>query len=87
MWLKAEVTMNFTGRLCGSVPLKKEMVRPWLESRMPNKKPQEAKSIEEIEREVLETIEELEEKITLGFQRVDGALVIRGGTLKGRKAY
>jgi hypothetical protein len=82
MWLRAEVTMNFTRRLCGSIPLKKEMVRPWLESRMPNKKPQDSKLVEEIEQEVLETIEDIEERITLGFQRVDGALVIRGGTLK-----
>jgi len=82
MWQKAEVLMNFVGRLCGSVPLKKELVIPWLEARMPKEKPEEGKSIEEIKKEVLESIEDIEEKVTLGFQKNGQGLFIRGGTVK-----
>jgi hypothetical protein len=82
MWQKAEVTMNFTGKLCGSVPLKKEIVEGWLEARMPKEKPEEGKSIEEIKKEVLDSIEEVAEKVTLGFQKNGNSLVVRGGTIK-----
>ncbi len=67
MWKKAEVTMNFTGRLCGSVPLKKEIVESWLTARMPKEKPEDGRSIEEIKQEVLESIEDIEEKVTLKY--------------------
>ncbi len=82
MWQKAEVTINFTGRLCGSVPLKKELVSPWLEARMPKEKPEEGKSMEEIKKEVIEAIEDIEEKVTLGFQKNGRGLFVRGGTVK-----
>jgi len=82
MWKTAEVVINFTGRLCGSVPLKKEIVESWLGARMPKEKPEEGRSIEEIKQEVLNSIEEVEEKVTLGFQKNETGLVVRGGTIK-----
>lgn len=83
MWRKFTVTMQFHGKLCGSVPQSKELVRPWLEARMPKNKPADAeKGIEEIEAEVLESIEQLEEKTTLGFQKDDNGLFVRGATVK-----
>lgn len=82
MWLFYEVSMNFEGRLCGSVPLSKELIRPWLESRMPNAKPEDARPIEEIEEEVLASIEEAEERTTLGFQQDINGLFVRAGTIK-----
>jgi len=82
MWILGEVTMNFTGRLCGSVPLKKEIVESWLTARMPKEKPEDGKSLEEIKKEVLESTEDIEEKVTLGFQKNEKGLFVRGGTLK-----
>jgi len=83
MWDLYQVEMEFTGNLCGSVPLAKELIRPWLESRMPNTKPDNARPIEEIEQEVLESIEGVEERTTLGFQHdSDGLLFVRSGTIK-----
>lgn len=82
MWKKAKVRMTFTGRLCGSVPLKKEIVDGWLKARMPKEPPEEGKTLEEIKQEVMDTIEEIQEKVTLGFQHNDKGLVVRGGTIK-----
>lgn len=82
MWKIAVVTIRFIGRLCGSVPLKKEIVDAWLNARMPKGKSEDGKSIEEIKAEVLETIQETEEKVTLGFQQNENCLVVRGGTWK-----
>lgn len=82
MWKTGQVVMNFVGRLCGSVPLNKDIVEGWLEARMPKEKPEEGKSIEEIKKEVIESIEEVTEKVTLGFQKDGGVLVVRGGTIK-----
>ena len=82
MWIMGEVIMNFTGKLCGSVPLRKEIVDSWLSARMPKKKPDEGKSLEEIKAEVLESIEDIEEKVTLGFQKNGEGLFVRSGTIK-----
>jgi len=82
MWNKFLVTMDFTYRLCGSVPQSKEIVRLWLDGRKPTKKPDDAKPIEEIEKEVIEELEQIEEKTTLGFMKDDIGLWVRGGTIK-----
>jgi hypothetical protein len=50
---------------------------------MPKNKPEDAREIEEIEQEAQESVEDLVEKTTLGFQRNGGpGLVVRGGTIK-----
>lgn len=82
MWKILKVTWQFTGRLCGSVPQSKELVPIWLKARMPKKAPDDARPIEEIEQEVLESIEETEERTTLGFQKDDKGYWIRGGNVK-----
>lgn len=82
MWKVAVVTMDFVGRLCGSVPLKKEIVDGWLKARMPKEKPEDGKTMEEIKAEVLDTIEDIQEKVTLGFQGNREGFFIRGGTIK-----
>ena len=82
MWKFYDVTLKFEGKLCGSVPLSKELIRPWLEGRKPNTKPDNARPLEEIEEEVLATIQETEERTTLGFQQDKGDLFVRAGTIK-----
>jgi len=84
VWDRYRVTWQFTNLLCGSVPQAKELVRPWLEARKPAKKPAEGPSLDEMEQEVMETIDDSEtvERITLGFQRDELGLFVRGGTIK-----
>lgn len=89
LWQKYKVTWTFMNRLCGSFPLSKDMISPWLEARKPTNKPEGSKSIAEITDEAIgsiRTTEEeniaLEERTTLGFQRNDDYLVMRGGTVK-----
>jgi hypothetical protein len=73
MWTTVECKMIFQERLCGSVPLNKEIVKSWLQARG---------APENAEEEVMSTIEDIEEKVTLGFQRDENGLFVRGGTIK-----
>ena len=82
MWNKYKVTMRFINRVCGSVPQSKELVPIWLKSRMPKKEPDNSRSMDEIEKEVLDSIEESEEKTTLSFQQNGNGMYVRGGTIK-----
>lgn len=91
MWQRYKVTWEFNNRLCGSFPLSKDMIQPWLDARKPASKPQGARSMEEIAEEAAASITEsdpaaealaLEERTTLGFQRFDDYLVMRSGTVK-----
>lgn len=90
-----EVTFNFTGRLCGSVPLSKDLVPAWLEARKPKTKPEDARPMDDLVDEVNKSIEiqqegldeeeiqKIIEKTTLGFQAdSEGFLVVRMGTIK-----
>lgn len=69
MWTEYELTFRFVDRLCGSVPQARELIRPWLEARAPERKPEavlvadatgpvavQPKTLDDIEAEVLETI-------------------------------
>lgn len=89
LWQRYKVTWEFTNRLCGSFPLSKDMIQPWLDARKPTNKPEGARSIKEIADEAMESIQTpeeeaqaLEERTTLGFQRYDDYLVMRGGTIR-----
>jgi len=82
MWQTIKARMDFTERLCGSVPQSKEIVNVWLDSRKPKVKSPDGKSLKEIEEEVLATIEQDEERTTLGFQSDDQGFFVRGGTVK-----
>jgi hypothetical protein len=57
-------------------------VKKWLESRQPETEPTGARSIDEIHEEVLATIAEETEASMLVFQRLDGHLVMRAGTVR-----
>ena len=86
MWERYEVRLRFTGRLCGSVPLHKELIKDWVTARAPKNKPDDGPSLDDIQAEVEqtieETVEEAEERVTLGFQSDDKGLFLRGGTVK-----
>lgn len=89
MWKKYEVELNFVGKLCGSVPMNPEMIQGWLDARKPRVRPPGSKDILETAEEVITSIQdqkelnaETEKRVTLGFQKVDGGLVMRGGTIK-----
>jgi hypothetical protein len=87
LWALYRVRWTFLTRLCASVPADPEIVRKWIESREPRVKPAGALSIEEINEEVLASIErgegEADQSFSmLVFQRHDGALVMRAGTVK-----
>lgn len=91
LWSKYEVRLQFVGKLCGSTPLNPEIIQGWLEARKPSVRPANSKSMDDIHQEVLSTLatediqtenEEIEKRVTLGFQNVNGGLVMRGGTMK-----
>lgn len=82
MWRKFQVTMNFENRLCGSVPQSKKIVKLWLDARKPAKKPDDAIPIEELEKEVNDSIADTEERTMLSFQKDEAGLWLRGGTIK-----
>jgi|GEM_PF-1445576 len=86
IWEYYECEMRIKNRLCGSVPLAKEMIKPWLESRKPTNKPEGARSIDDVAAEVAETteenIEEQMERTTLGFQKDSKGMFIRAGNIK-----
>lgn len=84
IWIEYDVTWNFLSYLCGQTPADPEIIGPWLEARQPKVKPPEGKSMEEINAEVMDTIERAEEEqfSKLVFQRVDGHLVMRAATVR-----
>lgn len=87
IWTSYRVTWHFLTRLCGSVPADPEMIQAWIRARQPSVKPPGGKSIQEINDEVLATIEagradEEPEYSLLQFQRVNGQLVQRYGTVR-----
>lgn len=87
LWTLYRVELTLLTRLCASVPADPEIVKKWIESREPRVKPAGALSIEEINEEVLASIErgegEADQSFSmLVFQRHDGALVMRAATVK-----
>jgi len=82
MWKNYKVRLEFLGKLCGSVPQSKELVSIWLDARKPKRKPDDAKPLEEIEQEVLDSIDQEIEKTTVGFQHDDSGLYVRGATIR-----
>lgn len=88
MWTKYAVTWHGLNSLCGSVPADPEIVKKWLETRLDERvKAPGARSIDEINEEVLASIargEEFDEKScnVLVFQRYKNACAQRASTIK-----
>jgi len=73
MWKNIEVKMVLLEKLCGRVPQNKKIIKRWLSVR---------KAPEGAEEEVLETVEDSQEKVTLSFQKDEKGIFLRGGTIK-----
>lgn len=87
LWTYYKVRWEFLTRLCGQVPADPELVQKFLESRKPSVKPAGGRSIQEINEEVVSTLErefaESDEQFNvLQFQRQNGVCVFRHGTIK-----
>lgn len=85
MWTRYQLRLQFTTRLCGSTPADPEIIEAWLKARRPAVRPPGARSIEEIQEEVFNSLAEPEEDAPpniLVFQRVDGACVMRAETVR-----
>ena len=84
IWTRYRVTWRFLTSLCGSVPAAPELVKAWLESRAPDVRAPGGRSISEINEEVLATLAEVEplQASMLTFQRVNGEMVMRAGTVR-----
>lgn len=85
IWTKVRVRWDFVTKLCGSVPADPDLMDLWVKSRAPKVKPPNARSLSEINEEVLTTLAEpTEEELggLLVFQRVNGVCVMRAATIK-----
>jgi hypothetical protein len=87
VWTNYRVTWNFITSICASVPADPALVQKWLEARQPKVKPAGALSIQEINEEVVASLERGEgepeqDYSLLVFQRHQGALCMRHGTVK-----
>jgi hypothetical protein len=87
LWTYYRVTFRFLTKLCGSVPANPEIVKKWLEAREPEVRPAGSLSIEEINEEVLASIqrgegEPSQEYALLTFQRNAGVIVMRAATVR-----
>ena len=88
LWSRYKVIWDFPGNLFGSVPKNKELIGSWLETRRPKATTPNARSIPEIQEEVMttlleeETPQEAEQRVALGFQSVEGQLAMRGATIR-----
>lgn len=85
LWVRYHVRMDFLTSLCASIPANPDLVAAWLDARKPLVRPPTGRSIDEIQEEVLGTLvadEEEPSKSLLVFQRVNGCLCVRAGTLR-----
>lgn len=87
LWAFYRVRWTFLTKLCSSVPADPDIVKKWLEAREPLVKPAGALSIEEINEEVMASIErgggEPDQSFSmLVFQRDHGHLAMRAATVK-----
>jgi len=86
LWTYYHVRWDFITDLCGSVPGDPELVEAWLKARQPKVRPPSARTIEEIQEEVFNTLPEQEEEMQqysmLTFQRVNGQLCMRSNTVR-----
>jgi hypothetical protein len=87
IWTRFRVSFLGLTPLCGSVPSDPEIIKAWLNARQPRVKPPGARSMQEINEEVLASLERGEEydpdtSQILVFQRDGDACCVRYDTLR-----
>ena len=87
IWTRYHVRWDFHTKLCGSVPADPEIIAAWVKARAPKVRPAGARSFDEIQEEVFSTIaageaEDTPDYSVLVFQRMDGRLCMRAGTIR-----
>ena len=86
LWTQYDVRLDFTTELCGSVPGDPDLIKKWLEARKPRVRPPGGKSIDEINAEVLASLDEEPIEVSiLVFQHDNengGHIVTRPNTLR-----
>jgi hypothetical protein len=86
VFVRYKLRMTFLTKLCGGVPNKKELIRPWLDARAPKVRPPDSKSIDEVQEEVVATLAaeaEAEPEFTSNiFQVVAGRIVVRADNVR-----
>jgi hypothetical protein len=86
-WTQYPVSWLGLTKLCGSVPSDPELVKAWLLAREPRVRPPGGRSLDEINEEVLASLDEdrtidASASAILTFQRQDGVCVMRAATVK-----
>ncbi|SRR6266545_804199 len=86
LWTLYRVRFDFVTKLCASVPADQNLIANWLEARKPKVRAPGARSIDEINEEVLASLPEEEPVVNgLVFQRDNrngGGLVVRAATVR-----
>jgi len=87
LWTRFAVTWRFLTRICGSTPADPALIKKWLDARQPRIRPAGGKSMQEIEEEVIASIErgalvDDEQASMLVFQRHQGAICMRYSTVR-----
>jgi len=87
LWTEYRIRWEFLTSLCGSIPADPEVIKKWLATIEARVKPPGALSIQEINEEVLASIERGEGEpdqsySLLVFQRHEGGLAMRAATVK-----
>lgn len=84
MWTTFNVRWDFATPLCASVPADPEYIKRWLESRQPTKRPDNARPLEDIAKEVANTTTQQEDQPPqlLQFQRHEDQYCVRAATVR-----
>jgi hypothetical protein len=87
LWMRYQIRWRFLTRLCGSTLGDPEVVKRWLDARKPRVQPAGARSLEDINDEVLESLERGEGEAPtafamLVFQKHHSAIHVRASTIR-----
>jgi len=89
MWTRYEVAMEFTGKVMGGIPKNTEVIKAWLEARMPSEavfarmpNPTPIATLAEEVAEAVGATDEKEQKVWSGFMSDESGLYVPGFHIK-----